>query len=95
MSTHVAASLPELAGQQAAEEADARGPSLVAHPALGTTGAVAMSRVIEGLLFDVEPGDPVVLTAVSVTVAIVALVPGGVPALRAARNDPVAVLRAK
>jgi ABC-type lipoprotein release transport system permease subunit len=51
--------------------------------------------VIEGLLFDVEPGDPVTLTAVSVTVAVVAFVASGVPALRATRIDPVRSLRAE
>jgi ABC-type lipoprotein release transport system permease subunit len=46
------------------------------------------------LLFDVSPGDPVVITAVIVTLLAVSLLASWVPAVRAARVDPGEALRA-
>ena len=61
--------------------------------ALGLTGALATGRLIQSLLFDVRPRDPVVLGLVMVVVAVT----GALSALAAARTnlrvDPAAALR--
>ena len=56
-------------------------------------GAVALTRVLSSLLYDVTPTDPVTLTCVSVTLAIIALLASYLPARRAARIDPMVALR--
>jgi ABC-type lipoprotein release transport system permease subunit len=45
------------------------------------------------LLFEVQPGDPVTYVAVGALLVAVAVLACGVPALRAARYQPVEVLR--
>ncbi len=61
--------------------------------AIGIAGAVALTRVLSSLLYDVTPTDPVTLTCVSVTLAIIALLASYLPARRAARIDPMVALR--
>jgi putative ABC transport system permease protein len=62
--------------------------------ALGVVGAVWVSGLLQGLLYDVTPLDGVTLTGVVLVVGVVAL--GAVlhPAWRAARTNPMRVLRA-
>jgi len=60
---------------------------------LGLAGALAASRLISGLLFDVAPVDPLTLAAVALVLAAVALAATLVPALRASRVNPVVALR--
>jgi predicted permease len=62
---------------------------------LGVAGAAAAGRVIAGFLYLVEPYDPPVFAIVPVALLLVALAAIWVPALRATRVDPVAVLRAQ
>ena len=62
---------------------------------IGIAGALALSRGLEGLLFDVKPTDPPTLAAVSVMLFAVALMACYVPARRAARVDPASALRAE
>jgi predicted permease len=62
---------------------------------IGIGGAVALSRLIRGLLFGVDPTDPVTLAAVLVTMAVVGLTACWIPALRAAKVDPGIALRAQ
>ena len=60
---------------------------------LGVAGALAVGRVIEGLLFHVSPVDPLTLAAVPlIFVALVAAACAG-PVRRALSLDPSAVLR--
>jgi predicted permease len=61
--------------------------------ALGIAGALAVSRVLAGLLFGVTPTDPAVFVAVPAVLALVALGACVIPARRAARVDPVTALR--
>jgi putative ABC transport system permease protein len=60
--------------------------------ATGLAGAFAIRRAMETQLFGVQPMDPVVLTAVAGTLAIVAFIACAVPARRAARIDPLIAL---
>jgi putative ABC transport system permease protein len=60
---------------------------------IGLTGAVALSRFVGSLLFNVRPVDPLTYGAVALLVAVTALFSCYVPALRALRIDPVAALR--
>jgi putative ABC transport system permease protein len=61
--------------------------------AVGTVAALAGTRVLSGLLFEVSPTDPATLAAAALLLAAVALVASYIPARRAARVDPVVALR--
>ena len=63
--------------------------------ATGLLGALAVTRVMRTLLFEVSALDPVALTAAGVSMAIVGLLAALVPARRAAHVNPVAVLRSE
>ncbi len=63
--------------------------------ATGLLGALAVTRVMRTLLFDVSALDPVALTAAGVSMALVGLLAALVPASRAAHVNPVAVLRSE
>ncbi|AHG87869.1 permease [Gemmatirosa kalamazoonensis] len=59
----------------------------------GLVGALAAGRLLRGLLFGVAPADPLVLLAVPVVLAVVALAATVIPARRAARVEPLVVMR--
>ena len=59
----------------------------------GLTGALALGRLLSGLLYGVTPTDPATFAAVAILVAAVALVAAWLPARRAARTDPLRALR--
>jgi putative ABC transport system permease protein len=61
--------------------------------AIGVAAAAWASRLMSGLLHDVRPGDPATLAAVGALLSVVAIVASLVPAWRAARVDPVVVLK--
>jgi ABC-type antimicrobial peptide transport system permease subunit len=63
--------------------------------AAGMVGALAMSRLISGLLYEVSPADPVTLVLPAVVLVLVATGASAVPARRATRLDPVAVLNSE
>jgi ABC-type antimicrobial peptide transport system permease subunit len=60
---------------------------------LGLAAALALSRVLSGLLFEIEPTDPLTLVAVTAVLGLVALLASWLPARRAARVHPVEALR--
>ena len=62
--------------------------------ACGLVGALAMTRIVAGLLFAVEPTDPITYGAVVGMLAAVAALACLVPARRAAAIDPMRALRA-
>jgi putative ABC transport system permease protein len=61
--------------------------------AVGVAGALALTRVLSSLLYDVTPTDPLTLVCVSLVLSGVALLASSIPARRAARVDPMAALR--
>jgi putative ABC transport system permease protein len=58
----------------------------------GFAGTAGMARLMVGLLYGVRPTDPVVVAGVALLLATVALVATWLPARRAARVNPAAVL---
>jgi len=60
---------------------------------LGGIGAVALSRVLRGLLFGVAPTDPATFAGVVAVLALAALAACWIPARRAASVPPAEVLR--
>jgi len=61
--------------------------------AMGIAGAIALTRVMTSLLFEVKPTDPETFAVVAILLAIVGLVACYVPTRRAMRVDPVVALR--
>jgi ABC-type antimicrobial peptide transport system permease subunit len=60
---------------------------------LGVIGALSLSRLMQGLLFGVQPHDPATLVGVCAVMALVGILACWIPALRAARIDPAVALR--
>jgi len=61
--------------------------------AIGLIAALATTRVLGALLFGVSPTDPLVLTAATLLLLLLAAVASYAPARRASRVDPVEALR--
>ena len=61
--------------------------------AAGLAGALALTRLMETLLFEVRPTDPATLVSVAAVITFVATIACLVPAHRATRVDPIAALR--
>ena len=62
---------------------------------LGLAAAAGAARVIQTLLFDVRPLEPLVYAGVATTFALVASLACLLPSLRASRIDPIIALRAE
>jgi ABC-type antimicrobial peptide transport system permease subunit len=67
----------------------------VAGLAIGLLGAVALGRLLTGLLYGVHPTDTVTLVTVGVVLPAVTLTACLVPARRALRVDPLEALRSE
>ena len=61
--------------------------------ALGVPAAIGLGRLARGVLFGVEPSDPLTLTGAALLLASVSLAACYVPARRAMRVDPMVALR--
>jgi len=61
--------------------------------AIGIAGALALTRLMTTLLYDVKPTDPVVFISVAAALAAVALIASLIPSLRAVRIRPAIALR--
>jgi ABC-type antimicrobial peptide transport system permease subunit len=60
---------------------------------LGLAGAVVAAKALRSLLYEVAPNDPVTLAGVTLLLGAVAIGTCVLPALRAARVDPVETMR--
>ena len=58
----------------------------------GLLGAFGLTRVVKSLLFETSPLDPFALTVACVSMMVIGLLAGFLPAARAARVDPVTTL---
>jgi predicted permease len=65
----------------------------VAGLAAGCIGALALTRLLKNLLFEVTPTDPATYSAVIGLLVAVAILACALPAHRATRADPIAALR--
>ena len=61
--------------------------------AIGAAGSLAMASLLSKALYGTTPRDPATLAAVAALLVLVALLASLVPALRAARVDPLSALR--
>ena len=62
---------------------------------VGVVAALATTRLLQSLLFEVQPTDPVTLVAVAAGLVLLAALASWLPARRAMRVDPVEALRAQ
>ncbi|HYL77853.1 MAG TPA: ABC transporter permease [Bryobacteraceae bacterium] len=60
---------------------------------VGLAGSVAATRLLNSVLFEVKPTDPLTYVAVATVLAVVALAASYIPARRATRVDPLVALR--
>jgi ABC-type antimicrobial peptide transport system permease subunit len=61
--------------------------------AIGLAAALAMTRLIAGMLYELTPSDPLTITLATLLLLVVAALAGWLPARRAARVDPMVALR--
>jgi ABC-type antimicrobial peptide transport system permease subunit len=61
---------------------------------LGLCGALALTRLLHGLLFQVSNSDPATYVGIGVLFVVVAVIASYFPARRAAAIDPLVTLRA-
>jgi len=62
---------------------------------IGLAAALALSRVLRTLLFEITPTDPLTFATIPLVLAAVALIACWLPACRAARVDPMEALRSE
>jgi ABC-type antimicrobial peptide transport system permease subunit len=60
---------------------------------IGIPAALGLSQVLRGVLFGVNPHDPLALVTAAVVVLSLAALAAWIPAHRAARVDPLIALR--
>ena len=61
----------------------------------GVAGSIAIMRLMESLLYEVSPYDPVTLTGVVVLLAGAAWLASYLPARRTSRIDPIVTMKAE
>ena len=71
----------------------AAAPPVIAGVVLGISGALALTGLLRGMLFQISPRDPLTFAVVPAILALVALMAAYLPARRAAYLDPMIALR--
>jgi ABC-type antimicrobial peptide transport system permease subunit len=61
---------------------------------IGLAAALAVTRSLQALLYDVSPADPLTLAGAAALLVAVSFVASWIPARRAARVDPLVAMRA-
>jgi ABC-type antimicrobial peptide transport system permease subunit len=61
--------------------------------AIGIAGALALTRVMESLLFEVSSTDPLMFAIISAVLTVVGMMSCFLPAYKAVRIDPMIALR--
>jgi putative ABC transport system permease protein len=61
----------------------------------GTIFALAVSRLLAALLFDVKPRDPLIFSGIVAVLLVTAVLACWIPALRAAAVDPIEAMRSE
>ena len=69
------------------------GVMVVIGGAIGLAGAIGLGRLAQSLLYELQGSDPLVLAAAAVSLSLVALAAGFIPAHRASQVDPMSALR--
>jgi putative ABC transport system permease protein len=85
------ASAANVAGRVLAQAATLGGVGV----AIGIAAALALRHVLNGLLFNVSPGDPGAYVRAAALLGATAVLGASLPAIRAARVDPAVTLRAE
>ncbi len=62
---------------------------------IGVLAALALTKVLQNLLYEVQPTDPLTYAAVTLLLLLIALLACWLPARRASRVDPMAALRSE
>ncbi len=60
---------------------------------IGVSGALALGRILSGLIYGVKSTDPITFVAVAGLLTLIALVASTIPAYRATKVDPMVALR--
>lgn len=63
--------------------------------AVGLTGAVALTRVLRGMLYGVQPTDPIAIVGALALLTCAGLVASWIPARGGSRVDPIVTIRAE
>ena len=62
---------------------------------VGVAGAIALTRLLENMLYGMPPRDPIIIAAVSLLLVVIAILASWLPARRATRIDPMIALRSE
>jgi ABC-type antimicrobial peptide transport system permease subunit len=62
--------------------------------AVGSAGALMVTRLVQAILYNVTPTDPISFIGTAFVLAAITVLAGLVPASRATRVDPILALRA-
>jgi ABC-type antimicrobial peptide transport system permease subunit len=69
------------------------GVMVVIGGAIGLGAAIGLGMLAQSLLYELKGSDPAILVAAAVSLSLVALAAGFIPAHRASQVDPMSALR--